>query len=171
MAQGSMFEALFVRALKPQGAFAEALRAVGYDPAHPKAEYPTRVWVDSLEVARVHTFAALPREAGYRALGRAFSDGFLLTLAGKIIAVTIPFLKPETALRNMPRYIRMGRSDLALELTVERGFARGVFRDPFCTPGDFLGGVLEVGLRKLNVEPKVAVVQRNPHEAELEVRW
>ena len=50
---GSLFEGL-ARALQPEGAFADDLRAAGFDPRAPKIRYPTSVLLATLDVAHPH---------------------------------------------------------------------------------------------------------------------
>ncbi len=172
MAQGSMFEALFIRVLKPEGAFASGLQAVGYDVANPQPEYPTSVWVKSLEVACQRMFRGESPSRAYRKLGRQFTEGFLSTLAGKIVAVAMPFMNAESFLKKMPRYMRLGRSDVPMEVTFpSAGSALAKLTDPFGVPADFMAGVLEVGLEKVRSPGQVEVKVLDATHYELHIRW
>ena len=171
-AQGSMFEALFTRALKPTGAFADELRVTGYDPQHPQPQYPTQIWVACLAVARRHAFAQLDEAGAYRAMGKRFTESFLDTLAGKVVAVALPFLRPESFLKRLPRYLTMGRSDVTWEVRLEeKGHLVAGMRDPFAVPPDFLGGIIETALALLRTKPTVQIAPRNAIESEFDVRW
>jgi uncharacterized protein (TIGR02265 family) len=172
MAQGSMFEAIFSRTLKPTGAFAEELLREGFDLKHVRPEYPTQVWVACLAVARRQAFGTLSDEAAYRGIGRAFVDGFLNTLAGKIVVVAIPFLSSEGFLKRMPRYMSLGRSDVHLELT-QVGPKRftGTVSDPFRVPPNFLAGILEVGLVKTGATPTIITRPAGDFTHELDITW
>lgn len=173
MAQGSMFEALFNRGLHPEGAFADALREVGYDVLHPRPEYPTPVWVKALEVARRHAFPQDSVAAAYRKLGRQFTDGFLSTLAGKVVAVALPFMNAESFLKRMPRYMQLGRSDVSMEVELQPGgrAARARLVDPFGVPAEFMAGVLEVGLEKVRSPGRVEATTLDATRYELALTW
>jgi uncharacterized protein (TIGR02265 family) len=172
LAQGSMFEALFVRALKPQGAFAEELRGLGYDPARAQPQYPTEVWVACLGAARRHVHGGLETGPAYRALGQAFVQSFLDTLAGKVVAVALPLLGPEGLLKRIPRYLTMGRSDLSWELrSAEPRHWVGRLRDPYEVPADFLGGIIEVLMARLHSPATLRVLPQGPGLSDLDIRW
>lgn len=173
MAQGSMFEALFTRALTPEGEFLAALREAGFDPQKPRAEYPTEVWVKALEIARKHVFPNETPQVAYRKIGRRFTDGFLSTLAGKVVLVALPFMNPASFMKRMPRYLQMGRNDMSMEVEVQETnrTATAHLTDPFAVPPDFMAGILEVGLEKLKASGGVQVRVVDPRHYVLELHW
>jgi uncharacterized protein (TIGR02265 family) len=170
--RGVAFEGMFVRTLQPTGAFAEALRAAGYDvSAPPRAEYPTPVWQACLEVARQHTFPTLPRAEGERRLGRRFIDGFFETLTGKMLGATLPMLGPGMVLQKLKR--AWGSSQPSLELLSEE-LAPGSWRVTLRERGimaDFCAGLLEGLLERTRVQAQVAVLERSPEHCVLTARW
>ncbi|MBS2028422.1 MAG: DUF2378 family protein [Deltaproteobacteria bacterium] len=172
MAQGSMFEALFTRALRPIGPFADELRRVGFDPDHPQPQYPTPVWVACLAVTRRLVFGELDDAAAYRAIGERFMGSFLDTIAGKIVAVALPFLGPQAFLKRIPRYLTMGRSDLRWEVKLEeprRLVAH--LHDPFSVPAHFLAGIIDKAMKLIRAPAVITVVPQSPTESELDIRW
>ena len=167
-----MFEALFTRALEPTGAFADALRAVGYDLEHTQPQYPTSVWVASLAVTRQHAFANLDDAAAYRAIGERFMGSFLDTLAGKVVAVALPFLGPQAFLKRIPRYLTMGRSDLRWEVQLEepkRLVAH--LHDPYSVPAHFLAGIIDKAMKLIRAPAEIRVVPKSATASELDIRW
>ena len=168
---GSVFEGLFGRALRPAGAFADALREAGYDPARPLRAYPTRVWQDCLAVARTHAFGALGPAEADRALGRAFIEGFLRTLMGRMLWVALPVLGPHSALAKLERGWSAAQPHTAVR--VERlgeGHWRVTLRERGIMP-DFCAGIVDGLLRRAGTEPRITVASHAADACELDVRW
>ncbi len=171
MSEGSLFEALFERVLKPTGAFADELRRIGYDPAKTLAKYPTRVWLEAVEIACRFAFPGLARPQAMRRVGRTVVEGFLGTLVGKVIGVGIPLIGPERAIMRLPTYISAGRKDLEIEVTMEaKRRARVVVVDAFAVP-EFMAGVIEAGMEKAGVTAKVEIVEVALPRYQLGVSW
>jgi uncharacterized protein (TIGR02265 family) len=170
--QGSFFEGLFVRALGAQGALADALRTVGVDVRRLQPSYSIEVWNEALEVAWKQCFPDLDRESAYRELGRQLAHGFIRTLVGKVVDVSLPLLGPERFIQRIPSLTRLDTFDYEVE--VERLEARryrvSYRRDPDAKP-DFMAGLFEVGLRKAGVDPRVVVTMREPSGFDLELSW
>jgi uncharacterized protein (TIGR02265 family) len=170
----SMFEALFERRLKPTGAFREALVSAGYDGANAKPKYPTEVWTRCLGVARAHRYAELSEQEAWRQIGREFTLGFLETLVGRLVAVAIPLMSPDSFLNRLATWFRMGREDEGLTFdVVERGVgvARIVVHNPAAVGGGFVAGMIEIGFERLERAHSVEVLQSSPVDYELRVRW
>lgn len=169
-----MFEALFDRRLKPEGAFAEALRAAGYDRSRAGAKYPTEIWVRCLEIARAHVYVSLEPNEAYRKIGREFTLGFLETLPGRLIGAAIPFMTPKGFLRRLANYLRMGRSDeqLTFDLTEESPTSVvAVVHNPSAVPGGFVAGLIDVAMEKLKVRHTMVIEQKTPYDYVLRVSW
>jgi uncharacterized protein (TIGR02265 family) len=172
LTRGTAFEGLFVRALQPTGAFAEALRAAGYEVGSPpRAEYPTRVWQACVDLARRHTFPQLPRPEGERRLGERFMDGFFQTLSGKLLGATLPVLGPDTVMQRLPRLWASSQPNMGVATTrvAERHWTvtlreRGVMAD-FCV------GVISAVLKRTRVEPELVVAEHDAEHCVLTVRW
>ncbi|WP_224246850.1 DUF2378 family protein [Hyalangium gracile] len=170
--QGSFFEGLFVRALGAEGAFADALRTVGVDVRRLQPSYPIEVWNEALEVAWKQRFAHLERESAYRELGRQLAYGFIKTLVGKVVEVSLPLLGPERFVQRLPSLSRLDTFDYEVEVErlAERRYRVSYRRDPDAKP-DFMAGLFEVGLRRTGVEPTVTVTMRERAGFDLEMRW
>ncbi len=170
--QGSFFEGLFVRALGAQGAVADALRTVGVDVKRLQPSYPIEVWNQALEVAWEQCFPHLDRESAYRELGRQLAYGFIRTLVGKVVDVSLPLLGPERFIQRIPSLSKLDTFDYSVELARlgERHYRVSYRRDPDAKP-DFMAGLFEVGLRRTGVEPAVVVTMREPAGFDLEMSW
>lgn len=171
MTEYSVFEGMFVRALRPEGGFAEELKRAGYDVERPQLRYPTTVWKQAVNIARRHVYPALPTEEADRALGRRFVEGFFNTIAGKFVQVAIPFVGPAGTLKRLPKYYKAARSHVRIEVIQEAPTRfRVVYVDPFPLP-DFVAGMIEGTTRFLAAHPLVDVLQRSACGFELLVRW
>jgi uncharacterized protein (TIGR02265 family) len=170
--QGSFFEGLFVRALGAEGAFADALNALGVDVRRIQPGYPIEVWNAALEVAWKQCFAHLDRESAYRELGRQLAYGFARTLVGRVVDVSLPLLGPERFVERIPNLNKLDSYEyqVRVEPLGERHFRVHYWNDPDAKP-DFMAGLLEVGLRKTGVQPVVTVTRREPKAFELELSW
>ncbi len=169
-----MFEALFERRLKPEGDFARALRDAGYDPTRYSANYPTLVWTRCLEVTRVHRYAELSIDDAYRCIGREFTEGYLGTLMGRMISVTLPLMTPDSFVRRLNSYLRMARSDesLTFDVTWEGpGRIDARVHNPAAVPGTFVAGLIDAAMSRFGVTWSVEVQQQTPTDYELRVRW
>lgn len=172
MTENGTFEGLFHRALRPEGAFTEALRAAGYDPARPQPRYPTTVWHACLEVARRHEYAHLSKEEGERALGHRFIDGWFETIIGKIIAVGLPLLGPDGTLQRAHRNWAASQPDLHITMrkVAERHWEAAL--QGAGVRADFAAGLLEAAVRRAGATTAaVTVRERGPTTCVLDARW
>jgi uncharacterized protein (TIGR02265 family) len=169
-----MFEALFDRRLQPKGAFAEALRLAGYDAARTSVTYPTEVWVACLEIARQHVWPDLSKPEAYRHIGREFAEGFLTTLGGRMVGAAMAFMTPQSFVRRLANYLRMGRNDSALTFDLVRdevGAIDAKVHNPAAVPGGFIAGMIDAAYARLKANWTIEVLQHTPTDYELMIRW
>lgn len=167
-----MFEALFDKRLKPQGAFEAELRKAGYDASRTRTSYPTEVWHQCLELAVTHATPGQDRPKALQWLGREFCLGFFQTLPGRLVKGSLQFMRPPTLLRRFATYLRMGREDVSFELVEERERgARGRVHNPTGNRAYFIAGTLEVGLEQMGVAPRVTVEPIDETNFWLDVSW
>lgn len=170
----SMFEALFERRLKPSGAFAEELRAAGYDALATEATYPTEIWTTCLEIARKWLWAPLPVADAYRAMGRVFGEGFLETAEGRLLAEAIGHMSPARFVQRIAIYLRLGRNDTQLTFDLTRdepGWIDAQVHNPAAVPGTFVAGIIEAAYARMGVTWKMTVDQRTPTDYVMAIRW
>ncbi len=153
IAKHSMFDGLFTVALKPTGAFRDALKAKGFDVDHPRTEYPLQVWHDCLDVAAQFLYPTEVRERAWWLLGERFIEGYLETLVGKLIAVALPFLSAKTFVQRSPRFMSTGMvgADVELEWTGERSVVVKLTNVAFPS-GHLLGGTVAVCLKRIGAK-------------------
>ncbi len=171
-AQGSMFEGLYGRVLKPSGAFKDELLRAGFDVSAIRPEYPMQVWVDCLDVTARHKHPGVERFEAWRRIGRDFITGFLDTIAGRLVAVALPFLSPKGFVTKVPRFMRLGVKEL--EASVEwRAPTHGVvtLNGPHEGAGFLTAGVVEVCLERLKVKPTITPKVLGGTSSQLEVSW
>jgi uncharacterized protein (TIGR02265 family) len=167
---GSVFEALFVRLLQPQGTFKDDLRAAGYDPDHLEMRYPNAVLLATLDVAARHVYPELSREAAHRKLGRRFTDRYFTTLLGRITRTLVLSLGVDRFVMQLPKFVRL--SATGVSITVQKlgpGDFKLVYTCESQSP-DFIAGSLEGGVDNLSTfNLHAQVVRRQPAEFELRV--
>ncbi len=170
----SMFEALFDRRLKPEGAFREALKGAGYDPDKPKARYPTSVWVTCLEIARSARFSSQTTDEAYRTLGREFTEGFMQTLVGRLVSVALPVMRPKSFLVRLERYFKMGREGGGIQYDMTEPAPRHAHievTNPAGVPGAFVAGMIDVAFMRIAKSWTIDILQRTAIHYALDVRW
>lgn len=164
----SIFEGLFQRALRPTGAFAEDLKAAGYDIKRPEIRYPRRVFQACLDVAHRHVFPSLSREEAHRKLGRLFVDGFFATIVGGVTRTIIRFLGLDRFMARLPKLATMTTTGMEVETKkVSPVEYQVVYRGRDLSP-DFIAGSMEGSDPKTSVfKLRVEVVSRSPDGFEL----
>jgi uncharacterized protein (TIGR02265 family) len=170
--QGSFFEGLFIRSLHASGAFADALRACGFDVSRPRALYPIEVWNASLEVAWHHCYPGLDRESAYHELGRHLAQGFLQTRMGKVVEMGLPMLGPERLVTRIPSLCALDtyRYDVRVEQLGWRHYRVSFRDDPDAKP-DLMAGLFEAGLRRASSTLTATVTRRDGRDFDIDLRW
>ncbi len=173
---GSVFEGLFQRALRPTGDFAEALRAVGYDVDNPQRGYHHQVYYDALMVAREHACRSMSDPEAYQKLGRLQLEGFLTTIVGRVSAVVAPIIGATALTRRLPRLWRS--VDNVLQMTTEELSSSHfyVFFDTYPTPPLFrlahvIGGMSKHFGAMAKINSTVTVLRDEGHTGQIEIQW
>jgi uncharacterized protein (TIGR02265 family) len=170
--QGSMFEGLYERVLKPEGAFAEDLKVAGYDRSHPLPEYPDAVWVACLNVTAKHRFPLLERHVAWRQIGRLFIGGFLDTLVGKLIGAALPFLSAHSFITRVPRFVSAGLPGVLIGIEwLDAQKARLTLPGPHEGASYVMAGVLDVTLLRFKVTPEIEPALGEGKTSSLVVSW
>jgi uncharacterized protein (TIGR02265 family) len=167
-----MFEGLYVRVLKPQGAFQADLLKAGFDVKAVRPEYPMDVWVACLDVTARHLHPSHPRPAAWRRIGRDFITGFLDTIAGRLVAVALPFLSPKTFVDRCPRFMRLGVRELVSRVEwQEPRRAVLTLEGPHALTAFLIAGVVEVCLERLGVTPTITPSSLEGPRSQLVIAW
>jgi uncharacterized protein (TIGR02265 family) len=171
-AQGSMFEGLYVKVLKPTGPFRDDLAKAGFDMGALKPEYPMDVWIACLEVTARHLHPTLERHDAFRLIGRDFVTGFLDTIVGRLAAVALPFLSPKSFIDRSPRFMRMGVKEVQpIVEWVGPQSAVMTFDGPDAGTAFIVAGVLDVCLGRLGVSPTLVPRSLVGTASRLAVSW
>jgi uncharacterized protein (TIGR02265 family) len=159
----SLFEALF-RVKPPDEALTAQLHALGIDAAHLASHYRAAQWRAVVELYRHHLFPDDLGSVGHRKLGLALANAFGGTLTGRLLAATLPLLNPMQLLRRWPRFVRMGRTDVTLNVVElgERSVRLESF-DPVDVPMEVNFGLLEYCFERMGERVELKIVS---HEAE-----
>ena len=167
----SAFEGLFVRVLKPTGAFREELRQAGYDMDREQPAYSLRVWDAALKVAARHVHPTLSTHEALRRLGEQFVDGFFETIIGKLLAAPMPLLGPDMVLERLARMWESGAPGISV-VTQQEGPGRWTVTVRHPSPQtDFDLGLLRGGLRRAGVDATCSVAERRPDGYTARVHW
>ncbi len=172
--QASMFEGLFVRALRvePSSDFARALAEAGYALQAPRAVYEVEVWTACLDVAAARLHPELARFEAWRRLGRVFIDGYFQTPIGRVIAVALPLMKVDRFVERVPQFLRTGLGGSTCEVDQpEPGEATLHLHGPHGGAAWVLSGVLEVCFARLGTTGTFTPEALDEVESRLAVRW
>lgn len=171
-AQGSLFEALFLRAFPAEGRYAAELKTAGFDATHPEAAYTPSVWAACVRIAREHAFPGRPDDEAYRALGGPFAESFLQTIAGRIVAVAMPMLPMATLVSRFGQYLQLGRTDMQVEVQpVDAQHYAIEIDDVAGVHGAFMAGIIEHALRRKSQTAEVSHTAHDGNRYRLDVRW
>jgi len=164
---GSLFEGL-ARAFNPAGAFANDLRAAGFDMNAPRLRYPSPVLLAVLDVIHRHAFPELSREEAHRQAGRRMVKSFLDTIFGKVIHTLLRMLGLRRFLLRLPKIAPMGTTGLEIQVVEEEARAiRITFRSSASHSADFVAGAVEGAAEVVSDHFRVEVTRREPTHYEL----
>jgi uncharacterized protein (TIGR02265 family) len=172
MTRAILFEGLFVHGLPRDEAFEAELHEAGFDRDDLLPQYPLRLFRQCLDIACRHFYPGLTVEEGRRRLGQQFAQGFLQTVLGRVVSVSLPLLGPARFLKKFPEHLRFDSSPIVVntvqvsERQFRLEFRTGVGLSPY-----FLRGLLEEGLRMTRVSPNVRVTQNSPISFDLHITW
>jgi uncharacterized protein (TIGR02265 family) len=172
-ADGSMFEALLVRALKPNPSLLADLTTLGVNLKSLDTLYPTQTWVKVLDAVRRHHYGMVANvEAAYRQIGKDFCAGYLDTLIGRVIMAAMVFMNPRRLLERAPSYMKIGRKDMQVTWMPEGDRAgRLRYSDPFFVNAGFPLGIFDEVFDRMGSNVKVTVEHRSQGEFDLVFSW
>lgn len=173
-AQGSMFEGLFVHALRvdPGGAFADELRAAGFDLRDVQPRYDLAVWVAAVDLCWRRYHPGLARFDAWRKVGRQFIEGYLQTVVGRFIALALPLMTAPRFVEHVPLYVGTGLG--GIECEVERQGEREALvtlHGPHQGAAHLLSGVLEVCFERMQVAGTFEPTPLAGVDSTILVRW
>ncbi|MDP2274539.1 MAG: DUF2378 family protein [Archangium sp.] len=157
---GSIFEGLFLRVLKPEGAFKSQLRGAGFDVDRPQGRYPEDVFGRALTVTTAYAFGREDITMAHRRIGHALIEGYFMTILGKMTGGLIPVLGLGGTLKKVAQLWKVPQPGMEISAAAEgRGQWVVHFRDRVMT-ADLVAGILEAALRRADPLVQVEVVAR-----------
>lgn len=170
---GSVFEALFLRGVDTPADLREALLGIGVDLSALQPRYPSMLWIAAIDLARGYLYpTSTSLEPAERELGRKFFAGYLRTVSGKLLGAVLPFMTIASVLHRLPRYVRMGRDDLQIEVREEApGRVRLLVSDPATARPWFFVGLVEAGLDRLTTPYLLELTSVDAFRFEALVTW
>ena len=168
---GSMFEGLFIQALPPEPAFHADLKATGVDVERLLPQYPLKVWLDAMVVARRHFFPTQTQQQANWLLGRLFTQGFLDTPVRRAMGLMLYTMGPAHMLDRTERNISMGRPDIRVIVQVMGKTERRLLFEDVAAGADFAGGCIEAGMERTRTRAEVTVEDRQATSYALRIRW
>lgn len=167
---GSMFEGLFIRVLKPEGAFKTQLRLAGFDVDRLEPRYNEEVFGRALHIATEQAFGDDDVATAHRRLGRALIEGYFGTILGRVTGTLIPLLGVGGTLRRIAQIWQVPQPGMAISAEVEnRGRWLVRFRDRVMS-ADLVAGILGAALQRADPTVRVEVVERRVGAGVVRVR-
>lgn len=145
---GSLFEALF-RLRAPNGELGAQLAKLGVQLKSP-ARHRADQWAAALELYRLHLYPQDMEAVGARKLGTALAEAYVTTIPGRLLLIALPMLSPLQWLRRWPRFIRMGRTDVTIDVAeLDARTVTITSFDPVNVPMELNLGLLDFVFEKL----------------------
>jgi uncharacterized protein (TIGR02265 family) len=172
MTRSPVFDFLFIKGLRADGALVELLRAEGVELRSLKPEYPIGVLNRCVDATCALLHPDLELEDARLRLGRIFVQGFVQSLMGKVVAAGLPLLGPVRYLKRFPDHVLMDGSPLRVQLVQlgERTF-RMEFRNEFHVLSGFMSGVLLEWLKLARAEATITTERHSPMSFDLHISW
>jgi uncharacterized protein (TIGR02265 family) len=168
---GSLLEALF-RVKAPDAALAAKLRALDIDATHLATHYRASQWSAVVELYRHHLFPTDLGDVGHRKLGWALANAFGGTLTGRLLIATLPLLNPMQLLRRWPRFVRMGRTDVTLNVVeIDARSVRLESFDPVDLPMEVNFRLLEYCFERMGARVELKVVSHDAGQSVVHCTW
>jgi uncharacterized protein (TIGR02265 family) len=167
----SAIEGLFVKSLKPTGAFREALKQKGLDLDSLQHEYPLEVWTDCVDLSAHELYPTLPLPLAWERLGRHFIEGYFQTLSGRMISTMLPFLSGRAFVNQVPRFMSTGKRGMPASVEwSDTKHAIVTMRGSHPRVAALMAGVLAVSFERMHLSPVSLVpVELGGLDAELRV--
>lgn len=166
-----LFESLFDRALRPEGGFLQNLKSAGYDPEARRGSYDPRVLTACLLVANDYCYPHLGSDAAALRLGRRCMAELIESRRSWFASISLPLFGVEMQLKRVVALIH--REALLLPIELKRvcsGYWRIEVHQEINVIPEFLGGMIEEGLRSTGADVRVGIDRRAEGFA-IAVRW
>ncbi len=157
---GSIFEGLFLRVLKPEGTFKSQLRNAGFDADRPEARYPEEVFGRAVAITTAHAFSDEDVGMAHRRIGYALIEGYFVTILGRVTGGLMPVLGVGGTLKRVGQLWKVPQPGMQIAAEPDGANQWLVkFKDRVMT-ADLVAGILEAALRRADPTVMVEVVDR-----------
>jgi len=149
------------------------LRAVGIDLSKPLLPaYSDETWKRALELTVADLYPLLPREEGWRRLGREVVNGMVHTVLGRAMVGVARLLGPLRSLRRLNNTLRSADNYVESRLTELSPTSCEVWINEVMGQPSYYQGILEACIALAGGQrARVRVVAREGTGARLHVEW
>ena len=149
------------------------LKAVGIDLSKPLLPaYSDETWKRALELTVADLYPLLPREEGWRRLGREVVNGMVHTVMGRAMVGVARLLGPLRSLRRLNNTLRSADNYVESRLTELSPTACEVWINEVMGQPTYYQGIVEACLALAGAQgTRVRVVAREGLGARLHVEW
>ena len=149
------------------------LRAVGIDLSKPLLPaYSDETWKRALELTVADLYPMLPREEGWRRLGREVVNGMVHTVLGRAMVGVARLLGPLRSLRRLNNTLRSADNYVESRLTELSPTSCEVWINEVMGQPSYYQGILEACIALAGGQrARVRVVAREGTGARLHVEW
>lgn len=158
---GSVFEGLFVRELKPSGPFKEELKRLGLDVDRLQSKYPESLFRRAVDVAAAQAYPGLTVHEAHFALGERAIAGYFGTILGRVTAGLIPIIGVTGTLKRVARLWQVPQPGMRISAVEQPAAWTISFENPAMT-ADLVAGITQAALRRADPAIACSVSERRP---------
>lgn len=167
---GSFFEGLFNRVLKPEGAFKTKLRLAGCDVDRLEPKYEEEVFGRALRIAAEFAFPGDPIYLAHRRIGHALVEGYFETILGSVTASMIRVLGVRGTLARFAQLWHVPQPGMEISAELESpGQWLVRFKNRVMT-AELVAGIVETALGRADPSARVEIVERKSGAGVLRVK-
>jgi uncharacterized protein (TIGR02265 family) len=167
MIDGSVFEGLFVRVLKPTGQFKSDLRRIGFDVDRLEAKYPEEVFGKAVEVAVRYAYPELALETAHTRIGEAVLSGYFETILGRVTSALMPILGVAGVMNRLQRLWNVAQPSMQVAATLDGPATWQIVFSNRVMSADLVASILQSALQRADQRARVRVIERLPGSGSL----
>lgn len=165
---GSVVEGLFVRELKPTGAFKEALKRIGLDTERLDAKYSEETFKNAIDVAAAHAYPGLSVFDAHFKLGERLIAGYFSTILGRVTAGIIPVIGVKRTIGRVSQLWTVPQPGMRISSTETPTEWLLNFQNTAMS-ADLVAGIVQAALRRADPKIMAKVVMRAPGSGQISV--
>jgi uncharacterized protein (TIGR02265 family) len=166
---GSVLEGLFVRELKPTGAFKAALERIGIHLERLEPRYSEETFKKAIELAAEHAYPGVSREEAHFKIGERVIAGYFATILGRVTGGLIPVIGVKRTLGRVSQLWTVPQPGMRISATETPSEWLVNFQNTAMT-ADLVAGIIQSALRRVDPGLTAKVLLRAPGSGQISVQ-